>query len=142
MAEPKTRQTLASVADFIDALPSETQRDDARAICIIMKSISGKPPRMWGTSIIGFDTYPYVYASGREADWPVLAFSPRKKNLTIDLMPGFKDHKTYLENLGKFKISGSCLHFTSLNNLHQPTLKSLLKASHTYIKKYVAAKKK
>ncbi len=129
MAEPKTKATDASVSGFIDAIKDETQRNDARIIHDLMKSITGKKGVMFGASIVGFDSYHYVYASGREGDWPILGFSPRKQNMTVYIMEGFKDKKLLLKRLGKHKTSVACLYFKKLSDLHMPTFKALLQTS-------------
>jgi hypothetical protein len=137
MAEPKTKPTKASVDKFIDAQEKETVRDDCRTLVEIMREISGEPPVMWGSSIVGFGTYHYVYASGQQGDWPLLAFSPRKQNLTIYLMSGFKGKEELLKELGKNKTSVSCLYVKSLDELHMPTLKKLISGSYKeMVKKY------
>src|SRR5262245_35223514 len=125
MAEPKTRPTDASVDAFIDKLDDETSRDDCRAIVALMKSISRQEAVMWGTAIVGFGTWKLKYSNGKEFDWPLLAFSPRKSGLTIYTMPGSKVVKALLKKLGKAKLSGSCLHFKQMADVHQPTLKVL-----------------
>jgi len=135
MAEPKTRPTKASVEKFIDAQSGETVRDDCRALVSIMKKISGEPPVMWGPSIIGFGSYVYQYSGGKELEWPQLAFSPRKTNLTIYLMGGLKGKEALLKKLGKHKAKGVCLHFKSLDDLHSPTLKKLVTDSYKHVVK-------
>lgn len=142
MAELKTRPTNASVEDHIDGFADEIIRDDARAICRIMKSMTGKPAVLWGTAIIGFDTYQYNYADGKEFSWPVLAFAIRKNHLTVYLVPGFKDSKNLFKKLGKFKLSGGCLHFKTLGDLNLPAFKAVLKASQTGLKHFLAERKK
>lgn len=138
MAEPKTKPTKASVDKFIDAQEKESVRDDCRTLVKMMQDISGEPPVMWGTAIVGFGTYHYVYASGQEGDWPILAFSPRKQNLTIYLMSGFSGKEALLRKLGKNKTSVSCLYVKSLEGLHMPTLKKLISDSYKEMaKKYL-----
>lgn len=137
MAEPKTKPTKASVDKFIDAQEKESVRDDCRTLVKLMQEISGEPPVMWGTAIVGFGSYHYVYASGQEGDWPILAFSPRKQNLTIYLMSGFSGKEALLKKLGKNKTSVSCLYVKSLEGLHMPTLKKLISDSYKEMaKKY------
>lgn len=137
MAEPKTKPTKASVEKFIDTQEKETVRDDCRTLVKLMQEISGEPAVMWGTSIVGFGNYHYVYASGQEGDWPILAFSPRKQNLTIYLMSGFSGKEDLLKKLGKNKTSVSCLYVKSLEGLHMPTLKKLVSDSYKeMVKKY------
>lgn len=138
MAEPKTKPTKASVDKFIDAQEKESVRDDCRTLVKLMQEISGEPPVMWGTAIVGFGTYHYIYASGQEGDWPLLAFSPRKQNLTIYLMSGFSGKEALLKKLGKNKTSVSCLYVKSLEGLHMPTLKKLISDSYKEMaKKYL-----
>ncbi len=135
MSEPKTRPTDASVDEFIDLFKSEYQRDDLRAICKMMQSITKNPAVMWGTTIIGFGACKVVYASGKSLDWPMLAFAPRKDKVTIYLTGDFDGRKILFKKLGKHKLSGSCLHFKSLSDLHVPTLKALLTGTYKYTKK-------
>lgn len=135
MAEPKTKPTKASVDKFIDAQEKESVRDDCRTLVKIMQEISGEPPVMWGTAIVGFGTYTYVYSSGRSGDWPMLAFSPRKANITVYLMGGLKGKEDLLKKLGKHKAKGVCLHVKALEGLHQPTLKKLIKDSYKHVMK-------
>jgi hypothetical protein len=141
MAEPKTQKTSANVEKFLDTVKDEKRRDDCFAILNIMKSITKAEPAMWGSSIVGFGTYHYVYASGREGDWPVTGFSPRKQNLTLYIMPGFEKYSELMKKLGKYKIAKSCLYINSLEDVHLPTLKQLIKISISDLKKYVAKKK-
>lgn len=135
MAEAKTKPTKASVDKFIDAQKSESVRDDCRTLVRIMESIAGAPAVMWGPAIIGFGQYSYVYASGKTGDWPKLAFSPRKDNITLYLMGGFKGKEALLEKLGKHKAKGVCLHLKTLEGLHQPTLKKLITDSYKHVVK-------
>lgn len=137
MSEPKTRPTKASVEKFIESQASETVRDDCRTLVTIMQKISGEPPVMWGTAIVGFGSYVYHYSGGKELHWPLLAFSPRKQNLTIYLMPGFEGKEDLLKKLGKNKTSRGCLYVKTLEGLHMPTLNKLIKDSYSYVvKKY------
>src|SRR5688572_12210441 len=108
MAEPKTRKTTASVEKFINAIEDGKRRDDCFAVLELMKSITKSEPAMWGSSIVGFGTHHYVYASGKELDWPIAAFSPRKQNLTLYLTPGF-EKSPQMKKLGKYKNSKGCL---------------------------------
>jgi len=91
---------------------------------------------MWGPSIVGFGTYQYKYASGREGDWPVAAFSPRKKDLTLYLMIGFEKRTELMQKLGKHSTGKSCLYIKRLSDIHVPTLKKLIKASLKDLRDY------
>jgi hypothetical protein len=135
MAEPKTRQTNASVKDFLNQIEDEERRKDCLAVAKMMEEITEDKPKMWGPSIVGFGIHHYKYASGREGDWPVAAFSPRKKDMTIYLMPGFEDSTELMEALGKHSTGKSCLYIKRLSDVHLPTLKKLIKKSVKNVRK-------
>ena len=135
MAEAKTKKTAASVDDFLAGISPEKKRADALAICELMKKVTKDEPKMWGTSIVGFGSYHYQYASGHEGDWPLVAFSPRKQNLTLYLMPGFESQDELLAKLGKHKTGKSCLYINTLDDIHLPTLKALIQRSVAEMKK-------
>jgi len=142
MAELKTKPTQASVKDFLNQIPDKERRDDCFAIAKIMEEVTGDKPKMWGASIVGFGTYHYKYASGREGDWPVTGFSPRKKDLTLYIMMGFEKHADLMKQLGKYSNAKSCLYIRRLSDIHVPTLKKLIKSSVKDLKNYTAAKSK
>ena len=123
----KTQRTTASVKAFLEAVPDERKRKDAFAVSALMQEVTGEKPAMWGPSIVGFGTYHYKYASGQEGDWPIVSFSPRKDSLTLYLMPGVTKYTDLLEKLGKHKTSLSCLYIKSLEDVHIPTLKTLVR---------------
>ena len=129
MAELKTKPTKASVKEFLNQISDKERRDDCFAVVKIMEEITGDKPKMWGPSIVGFGTWHYKYASGREGDWPVAAFSPRKKDLTVYLMVGFEKHTELMQKLGKHSTGKSCLYIKRLSDIHVPTLKKLIKTS-------------
>jgi hypothetical protein len=129
MAEPKTRPTTQSVAQFVNAIADPTTRADCRALVKLMQEVTGEKPVMWGTSIVGFGTYRYEYRGGRTAEWPLLGFSPRKRNLTLYLMTGLGGHDELLEKLGPHKTAKSCLYLAGLEGIHLPTLKKMLRLS-------------
>ena len=139
MAEMKTKPTQASVKDFLNQIADKERRDDCFAVAKMMEEITGDKPTMWGPSIVGFGTYHYKYASGREGDWPVAAFSPRKRDLTIYLMMGFEKRSDLMEKLGKHSVSKSCLYIKRLSDVHVPTLKKLIKESIKDLHKYIAS---
>src|ERR1051326_7368665 len=100
MAEPKTKLTDASVDDFLNAIKDEQVRQDCWAITEMMQKATNAAPKMWGSSIVGFGISRYKYASGREGDWPQIAFSPRKQNITLYLPTGFEEREELLAQLG------------------------------------------
>lgn len=134
MAEPKTNFNEGSVEEFIDRVENEQKRDDSREIIKIMSEITGQPPKMWGTSIIGFGTYHYVYESGREGDWMLTGFSPRKQALTMYIMSGFSEYDDLLAKLGSHKIGKSCLYVKKLADLDLDILKEMITKSVDEIK--------
>ena len=142
MAELKTKQTEASVKEFLNKIPDKQRRDDCFAIAKMMEDATGMKPKMWGPSIIGFGSYHYKYDSGREGDWMITGFSPRKNDLTLYLMMGFEKHQELMEQLGKHKTSKSCLYIKRLDDVHVPTLKKLIKESVKQLRKYQVSKSK
>jgi hypothetical protein len=126
MAELKTKQNAASVEKFLAKVTPESKRKDALVILELMKKVTKEEPRMWGTSIIGFGSYHYKYASGHEGDSFLTGFSPRKQNLTLYIMPGFDAYDDLLSKLGKHKTGKSCLYLNSLEDIDLPTLQKLI----------------
>lgn len=129
MAELKTKPTNASVEKFLNQVADETRREDCFKVAKMMEEITGEKPKMWGSSIVGFGSYHYKYASGQEGDWPIAAFSPRKQDLTLYLMPGFQEHADLMERLGKHRTGKSCLYIKRLSDVHVPTLNKLIRES-------------
>ncbi len=129
MVELKTRRTGASVAEFLSRTPDPARRRECRALIRLMRAITGAPPRMWGPSIVGFGRYHYRYASGREGDWFVTGFSPRKRDLTIYLMAGLSRCRPLLRQLGPHRTGASCLYLRSLSDVDQRVLKRLIRES-------------
>jgi len=140
MAELKTKPTEVRVEDFLNQIPDRERREDCFAIAKMMEEITRSKPKMWGTSIVGFGSYHYKYASGREGDWLVTGFSPRKKNLTLYLMMGFEKYPDLMKQLGQHSTSKSCLYIKRLSDIHLPTLKKLIKQSVKQLKDYAASK--
>ena len=136
MAEAKTQPTNQSVKEFLNQIQEPERRADCFEIVKIMEKITGEKPTMWGPSIVGFGSYRYKYASGREGDWPEMGFSPRKKDLTLYIMMGFEKHADLMEKLGKHSTSKSCLYIKRLSDVHIPTLKKLIKIGLKDLKEY------
>ena len=127
MVEPKTRPTKASVTRFLDGIDDEDRRRDCKTLVKMMRAVTGEAPTMWGPSIIGFGTRHLRYASGRELDWPILGFSPRKTDLTLYILSGFEKHGALMKKLGKHKTSKSCLYVKRLSDIDLPTLEQLMR---------------
>ena len=129
MAELKTKANKASVREFLRKAPDAKRRQDCLVLLKLMESVTGSKPLMWGTSIVGFGSYHYVYASGREGDWFLVGFSPRKQDLTIYVTGGFQQSTDLLEKLGKFKSGGGCLYVKTLENISLGILKQIIARS-------------
>ena len=134
MAELKTTPNDANVQAFLDGVEDEKKRQDAYAILELMKEVSGEPPKMWGPSIVGFGAYHYKYDSGREGDWFLTGFSPRKQNLTLYIMAGFSRYDDLMGRLGKYKTGKSCLYIKKLEDVDQGVLKELVEESVGYMR--------
>lgn len=140
MAELKTKMNDASVEKFLMAIKDETTRADCRAIMALMRQATKAEPKMWGASIVGFGNYHYKYESGREGDWFLTGFSPRKQNLTLYIMAGFARYDELMQALGKYKTGKSCLYIKSLADIHLPTLKKLIQESVKHMSKHSSKK--
>ena len=126
MAELKTKKNDASVSAFLEKIADPQRREDAMAVAELMKTVTKKEPKMWGSSIVGFGDYHYKYASGREGDWFAMGVSPRKDSLTVYISRGFREYPELMEKLGKFKTGQSCLHIKKLTDVDQKVLKQLM----------------
>lgn len=127
MAEVKTKPTKLSVDKFIKSQPDAQVREDCAVISRLMREATGEEPKMWGTSLVGFGSHHYKYATGREGDTPIIAFSPRKQNLTLYLtMYGFEKQADLLQKLGKHSLGKGCLYIKRLSDVNLPTLKKLI----------------
>jgi hypothetical protein len=129
MAELKTKPTDQSVEEFLNGIPNEKKRRDCFTILELMKGATRSEPRMWGSAIVGLGDYHYKYASGREGDWFIAGFSPRKQNLTLYLAGGIEQHGELLKRLGKHKTGKGCLYINRLEDIDLETLKELLQRS-------------
>lgn len=134
MSEPKTRKNDASVLDFLNAVDHDKRREDSLRILEIMTDVTGEEAVMWGPSIVGFGSYHYVYKSGREGDWMLTGFSPRKQALTLYIMSGFSRFDELMEKLGTFKTGKSCLYVKNLEDIDESILRELIKASIEHVK--------
>ena len=137
MAELKTKVNEASVTAFLNTVTDEKKRSDCKAIIALMEQITGHKAKMWGASIIGFDSYHYKYASGHEGDMCLAGFSPRKQNITIYLMAGFTGHSGLLKKLGKHKTAKACLYINTLDDININVLRELIELSIKDVKKQI-----
>ena len=138
----KTIENNASVDEFLDSVNDERQKRDAKAICELMREATGEEPKMWGDSIIGFGSIHMKYASGRELDWMLAGFSPRKNQTTLYIMTGFGDYadasgydpKPLLDKLGKYSTGKSCLYIKKLADVDSEVLRKLVAESAKHLK--------
>lgn len=130
MSEPKTRPNLVTVDSFIDKLDDERQFE-VNTLIDIMEDVTGKPPVMWGSNIVGFDTVRLKYASGKELDWPPIAFSPRKGKLVLYLTEEADKYTDLLDALGgKYKTSKACIYLRKLSDVDTDKLRDLIEAAY------------
>jgi hypothetical protein len=131
MAELKTKETSESVSAFIDKIADKGRRADCLAVIDIMRAVTKEEPKMWGSSIVGFGRYHYKGASGREGDWMITGFSPRKGPLTLYIMGGLDNFADLLKSLGKYKTAKSCLYIKNLADVDVKVLRKLVAKSVT-----------
>ena len=126
MAGNKTKPTSISVPAFLDACTDETRRTDAKVLMALMQKVTGCEPAMWGPSIIGFDSYHYIYASGREGDMPIVGFSPRRAANVLYGTIGFDGCEALLAKLGKYSTGKGCLYIKRLSEVDMNVLETLV----------------
>jgi len=129
MAELKTKPSDTSVEEFLQSVPDERKREDSRVLLEMMQAATGAAPRLWGSSTVGFGDRHYAYASGREGDWFVVGFAPRKAALTIYLTGYLEQYPDLLGKLGKHKTGKGCLYINRLGDVNQDVLRELIAAS-------------
>ncbi len=133
-ADNKTKSTAASVEAFLGSVEHDTRRTDGFALLELFNRVTGLKPKMWGPSIIGYGRYHYKYASGREGDFLITGFSPRKGALSIYIMPGYRDMSEKLARLGKHKIGKSCLYINKLADIDLSVLEEIVLDGIAYMK--------
>ena len=126
MSDVKTKSTDADVKAFIDGVIHDQRRRDTEKLVAMMARVTGHPAKMWGSAIIGFDSYTYTYESGKTGDWMITGMSPRKTSLSVYIMPGFDKYGEILERLGKHKTGKSCLYINKLDDVDLGVLEELI----------------
>lgn len=141
MSKVKTKKNDQPPSQFINTIDHATRKKDGLYLLELMEAITGSKPVMWGESIVGYDEYEMVYSSGSKAHWPMIGFSPRKQNLSIYIMPGFKIIDDLLPKLGKHKTSKACLYINKLADIDMEVLKNIIERSITYMRdKYTVSR--
>lgn len=135
MSTIKTKQTDASVADFINTFAdSEQKKKDSFELLRLIQDFTGYEPRMWGASIIGFGKYHYKSERSRqEGDWPLVGFSPRKAALSLYVYSGCEGQDELLKTLGKFKMGKACIYVKRLSDINPEVLKKLIRSTIDYL---------
>jgi len=135
VADNKTKPNKKGVADFISSIDDSDRRRDVKKVAAMMRAATGSRARMWGSNIVGYGQYHYKYESGREGDFMITGFSPRKQALTLYVIPGFKHFQPLMTKLGKYKTGKSCLYIRRLSDVDEKVLQRLIVASVKYMRK-------
>lgn len=130
----RTKQTDQDVAAFLQSIPDAQRREDCKRVAELMRQVTGSDPAMWGASMVGFGRYHYKYESGREGEWFLTGFSPRKNALTLYIMAGFDRYDRLMESLGKYKTGKSCLYVKKLDDIDFDVLRELIDESVQHMK--------
>ena len=134
-SELKTKVSDASVDEYLETVTDEKRRTDTQAVKDMMQRVTGHEPKLWGTSIIGFDRYHYKTVSRREGEWPITGVAARKQALTVYIMPGFGHYGDLLDKLGKYKTGSSCLYLGRLTSIDQKVLRQIIDKSVKHMRK-------
>jgi hypothetical protein len=135
VAEIKTRPGKQSVAAFVNGIDDKQKRADAKKVAAMMRKATGARATMWGPAIVGYGQYHYQYASGREGDFILTGYSPRKQALTVYIIPGFKPFESLMKKLGKYKTGKSCLYLRRLSDVDEAVLERLISESVKHMRK-------
>lgn len=133
-ADLKTKPTKVDPSDFVEAIDHDTRRKDAQALLDLFGRVTGMKPKMWGPSIVGYGRYEYQYVSGREGEFMMTGFSPRKASLVIYIMPGYRDMAAKLKRLGKHKLGKSCLYINKLADIDLDVLAEMIADGLTHLR--------
>jgi len=135
MAENKTQPGKQSVTAFINSIDDKQKRADVKKVAAMMRKATGARATMWGSAIVGYGQYHYKYASGREGDFMLTGYSPRKQALTVYIIPGFEPFKSLMNDLGKYKTGKSCLYIKRLSDIDEAVLERLISESVKHMRK-------
>lgn len=139
MATLKTQPNSSSIDEFINGIEEQQKKEDSFTLLKLFEEWTHQSPKMWRDSIIGYGSYHYLYDSGREGDWFLTGFSPRKRNLSLYIMPGFERYDNLMEKLGKYRTVKSCLYVRRLADINLNVLQELISQSVQYLQyKYLS----
>ena len=140
MYELKTKENEANVIEFIENVDNPKKKEDAYKLLDIFTETTGYPAKMWGTSIIGFGSYHYKYASGHEGDAPLVGFSPRKAKISLYFAPGEPKREELLEKFGKHTTGKACVYINKIADIDVEVLKELITQSIKFLQEMYPAK--
>lgn len=132
--EPKTRETDASVEDFLNSIENDVRRADGFRVLEMFNRITGLEPKMWGPAIVGYGSLEVTYSDGRKLDWLMTGFSPRKQNLSLYVVCSSPKQAALLEKLGKHSTSVSCLYIKRLSDINESVLEKVISDSFEHVK--------
>jgi len=135
MVENKTKPTKQSVTAFVNAIEDKHKRADAKKVAAMMREATGSRAAMWGTNIVGYGRYHYQYASGKEGDFMLVGYSPRKQALTVYIIAGFKPFQPLMKKLGKYKTGSSCLYIKRWSDIDEEVLQQLINDSVKHMRR-------
>ena len=135
MAENKTQRNDGDVMAYLESVQNKRRREDSLVVLKIMEEVTGEPAEMWGASIVGFGSYHYKYESGREGDFMISGFAPRKQALTLYIMGGFERHEELLAMLGKHRTGSSCLYINKLADVDLDVLREIISESVAHMRR-------
>jgi uncharacterized protein DUF1801 len=130
--QPKTRENDDSVEDFLNSVENKGRREDSLRVLEMFTRLTGETPKMWGDAIVGFGKVPLKYSSGSELDWPAVAFSPRKQNLTLYVHTGTDKQKKLFEKLGNHSSSLACLYIKRLSDIDAKVLEKIIAEAYRH----------
>jgi len=134
MAENKTQRNDGDVLAYLESVENKRRREDSLVLLKMMEEVTGEPAEMWGTSIVGFGSYHYRYASGREGDMMLTGFAPRKASLSLYIMGGHERYEALMSKLGKHRTGSSCLYINKLADVDLDVLRELISESVDYMR--------
>ena len=135
MVENKTQRNDGDVMAYLESVQNKRRREDSLVVLKIMEEVTSEPAEMWGSSIVGFGSYHYKYESGREGDFMISGFAPRKQALTLYIMGGFERHEELLAKLGKHRTGSSCLYINKLTDVDLDVLREIISESVAHMRR-------
>lgn len=134
MAENKTQRNDGDVMAYLESVSNKRRREDSLVVKALMEEVTGEPAEMWGTSIVGFGSYHYRYESGREGEFMLSGFAPRKQSLTLYIMGGHERYEDLFARLGKHRTGKSCLYINKLDDVDLDVLREIISESVAYMR--------